>query len=111
MPLPEAALAFSAFSGVLLFYPLAAEPREVAVARIALLQFVPPDTALRLAARPTLYGWMDDGRLTPQLAQVTGRCGLQRCMVDDQRVGVRYEAVYAPAPWATWGLIVTSNPR
>ena len=40
MPLPEAA--FSAFSGVLLFYPLAAEPREVAVARIALLQFVPP---------------------------------------------------------------------
>jgi hypothetical protein len=59
-------LAFSAFSGVRLFYPLAAEPREVAVARIALLQFVPPDTAFRLAARPTSYGWMDDGRLTPQ---------------------------------------------
>lgn len=59
MPLPEAALAFSAFSGVLLFYPLAAEPREVAVARIALLQFVPPDTALRLApARPYTAGWM-----------------------------------------------------
>ena len=57
MPLPE--VAFSAFSGVLLFYPLAAEPREVAVARIALLQFVPPDTAFRLApARPHTAGWM-----------------------------------------------------
>ena len=50
MPLPEAG--FSAFSRVLLFCPLAEEPREVAVARIALVQFVPPDTAFRLA-RPT----------------------------------------------------------
>lgn len=49
MPLPEAA--FSAFSGVLLFYPLAAEPREVAVARIALLQFVPPPIR-RSGSRP-----------------------------------------------------------
>ena len=37
---------------MLLFYPLAVEPREVALARIALVQFVPPDTAFRLA-RPT----------------------------------------------------------
>ena len=50
MPLPEAT--FSAFSPVLLFYPLAAEPREV-----ALVQFVPPDTAFRLAP-PDLI-WLD----------------------------------------------------
>jgi len=50
VPLPEAV--FCAFSPVLFYYPLAAEPREVAVARIALVQFVPPDTAFRLA-RPT----------------------------------------------------------
>ena len=62
MPLLEAA--FSAFSPVLLFYPLAAEPREVALARIALVQFVPP---IRRSGsrRPTSYGWMYDGRLTP----------------------------------------------
>ena len=63
MPLAEAA--FSAFSPVLLFYPLAAEPREVALARIALVQFVPP---IRRSGsrRPTSYGWMYDGRLTPR---------------------------------------------
>ena len=55
MPLPEAA--FSAFSPVLWFYRLAAEPREVALARIALVQFVPPDTAFRLAP-PDLI-WLD----------------------------------------------------
>lgn len=54
MPLPEAALAFSAFSGVLLFYPLAAEPREVAVARIALLQFVPPRYGVAARCPPDL---------------------------------------------------------
>ena len=51
MPLPEAA--FSAFSPVLLFYPLAAEPREVALARIALVRFVPPPRRRPGSRRPT----------------------------------------------------------
>ena len=54
MPLPEAA--FSAFSPVL-FYPLAAEPHEVALARFELVQFVPPDKAFRLVPRDLI--WLD----------------------------------------------------
>ena len=43
---------------MLLFYPLAVEPREVALARIARVQFVPPpETASRLAP-PDLI-WLD----------------------------------------------------
>jgi hypothetical protein len=64
VPLPAAV--FSVLSPVLFFYPLAAEPRGAALARIALVQFVPPDTAFRFR-RPTSYGCMYDGRLTPQM--------------------------------------------
>jgi len=44
---------------MLLFYPLAVEPREVALARIALVQFVPPrDGVPARAARPDMAGCM-----------------------------------------------------
>ena len=62
MPLPAAV--FSAFPPVLLFGPLAAAPRGVALARLALEQFVPLDTAFRLVP-PDSHGWMYGPRLTP----------------------------------------------
>jgi hypothetical protein len=48
---------FPHLSPVLFFYPLAAEPRGVALARFALVELVPLDLAFRLV-RPDLI-WMD----------------------------------------------------